>query len=213
VKNAERMLRLSRKLPAVLAGKEKPADDAERVGLAQLCQQPYQRRYAASARLWQEAFRKQPLLAAFPQNDNRYNAACAAALAGCGQGEGADKLAEKEKADWRQQAQRWLQADLALWKVSAGSPNPQARQAVQARMHIWQEDADLAGVRDSAALAALPTSERDAWCRLWAEVADTLAKAQQEHQSPDRKPSPTAGPKIEKKPEFVHRVGGPPNRN
>jgi hypothetical protein len=41
----------------------------------------------------------------------------------------------------------------------------------------WQEDSDLAGVRDSAALADLPAAERDAWCKVWAEVALVLDQA------------------------------------
>ena len=41
----------------------------------------------------------------------------------------------------------------------------------------WQEDADLAALRDKAAVAKLPESEREACRRLWAEVESLLAKA------------------------------------
>jgi hypothetical protein len=41
----------------------------------------------------------------------------------------------------------------------------------------WQQDADLSSVRDPAALARLPRDERDAWERLWADVASLLGKA------------------------------------
>jgi hypothetical protein len=41
----------------------------------------------------------------------------------------------------------------------------------------WQRDADLAGLRDDKALAALPGDERDACRKLWADVAALLQKA------------------------------------
>jgi hypothetical protein len=41
-----------------------------------------------------------------------------------------------------------------------------------------QEDSNLAGVHDSRALAALPADERDGWCKLWADVAALLKKAE-----------------------------------
>jgi hypothetical protein len=40
----------------------------------------------------------------------------------------------------------------------------------------WQTDADLAGVRDADALAALPESERAAWRALWTRVDALLAR-------------------------------------
>jgi tetratricopeptide (TPR) repeat protein len=176
VKKAEWLLDLSRKLPLVLAGKQKPADESERIGLARLCQQPYQRRYAASARFWKDVFRDQPELADDLPTGHRYNAACAAALAGCGQGRDADNLDARERAGWRDQAHTWLQADFLLWKRSARSRDAKVRQTVQARLRSWKQDTDLAGVRDSSALAQLPAAERDTWCRLWAEVAAVLAQ-------------------------------------
>ena len=84
VRQAERLVDLDRKLPTILAGKAKPSDAAETLGFAQLC---YDKKlHSASARLWSEAFQAQPKLAEDMQADNRYNAACAAALAGSGHG-------------------------------------------------------------------------------------------------------------------------------
>jgi tetratricopeptide (TPR) repeat protein len=40
---------------------------------------------------------------------------------------------------------------------------------------IWQTDPALSGLRDRAALAKLPTDERESWRRLWADVAALLA--------------------------------------
>jgi hypothetical protein len=44
----------------------------------------------------------------------------------------------------------------------------------------WQQDTDLDGVRDAKALASLPAAERDAWEKLWADVADLARKAEQQ---------------------------------
>src|SRR5262249_36834515 len=41
----------------------------------------------------------------------------------------------------------------------------------------WLEVPDFAGVRGPDALARLPKAERQEWQKLWAEVADTLARA------------------------------------
>ena len=47
-------------------------------------------------------------------------------------------------------------------------------------MQQWQEDADLAGVRDTNALAKLPATEHDAWHKLWDDVAVLLLKVRPE---------------------------------
>src|SRR5437763_2953473 len=49
-----------------------------------------------------------PALAADPRTSVHYNAACAAALAGCGQGKDADQSDEKERGRLRRQALDWL---------------------------------------------------------------------------------------------------------
>jgi hypothetical protein len=45
------------------------------------------------------------------------------------------------------------------------------------RLRHWQNDSDLAGVRDPEALARLPEAERAAWRKLWGDVADLLRRA------------------------------------
>ncbi len=44
-------------------------------------------------------------------------------------------------------------------------------------MGHWQQDTDLAGIRDAAALAKLPADEQKACTQLWADVAALLKKA------------------------------------
>ena len=46
------------------------------------------------------------------------------------------------------------------------------------RLAHWQQDADLAPLRDAKELAALPEKERAAWQQLWADVAALLKKVQ-----------------------------------
>jgi serine/threonine-protein kinase len=170
VRDAQRLVELDRKLPAVLAGEAKPADASESVGLAQLCQQVYQRRYVASARLYAEAFAANPGLAADRRASHRYNAARAAALAAASQGIDAANLDPKERARLRRQALDWLRADLAAWARVAEQADPQARQEVKHALTCWRRTPDLSGLRDKAKLDQLPESERQACRDLWAEV-------------------------------------------
>src|SRR5262249_33100192 len=111
----EQLLALDQKLPVLLEGTETPASDAERLALAHFCQQPFKKRSAASARFYAEAFAHDAKLAADLQQQHRYNAACAAALAGCGQGEDARALPDKVALRLRRQALDWLKADLAVY--------------------------------------------------------------------------------------------------
>src|SRR5205823_1676879 len=83
--NTQRTQEAARKLPAVLRGERTP-DPAERVELAELCCEPWKQLYATAARWFAEAFRARPELAEDLAKPYRYNAACAAAQAGCGHG-------------------------------------------------------------------------------------------------------------------------------
>ena len=48
---------------------------------------------------------------------------------------------------------------------------------VQKTLLHWQQDPDLAGMRDAGALAKPPDAERAEWQKLWADVEATLKKA------------------------------------
>src|SRR5262249_19198047 len=147
---------LEEKLPAFLEGKFRPADNPQRLDLAQVC--AAKKRYQAATGLYAAALAAEPTVADDLAKGQRYNAACAAALAAAGQGHDAG-LDEKERLRLRQQALNWLRADLALWAKQADSGTPQARAAVQQQLRHWQQDSDLADVRDPAALARLPEKE------------------------------------------------------
>jgi serine/threonine-protein kinase len=176
VRDAERLVALDRKLAAVLKGQGQPADAAERLALAQFCLQ-YKKLPRAAARFYADAFAAESKLAAEPRSGHRYNAARAAALAAAGQGEDAVKLTDEERAHLRQQALDWLRAELTARTKQLNSWWPgEAGQARESLRH-WQKDADLAGLRDKAALDKLSAAERDAWQRLWAEVGSLLQRA------------------------------------
>ena len=180
VKECERLVELDVKLPRVLKGEAHPADIGERLALAQLCQLPCKSLNAAAVRFYTTAFSERPQLADDLQGQFRYNAACAATLVGCGQGKDADQSDEKERARLRRQALDWLRTDLAAYRRLLEKESEKAGSAVRQRMQHWQQDKDFAGVRGPKALARLPEAERQAWQKLWADVADTLARAQGE---------------------------------
>jgi tetratricopeptide (TPR) repeat protein len=170
VRNCERLIALDDKLPAILSGEKRPTDTAERLGLAQLCQMPCKKHYVAAQRFYSEAFAAEPKAAEDLNAQHRYNAACSAALAGCGQGEDANKLDEKERARLRQQALDWLRADLKAYRQALDTEADKVGGATAQRMQHWLLDNDFAGVRGPDALAKLPEDEREGWQKLWEEV-------------------------------------------
>jgi serine/threonine protein kinase/Flp pilus assembly protein TadD len=175
VRECERLVELDGRLPAVLRGEAQPAGAAERIEYAQVCY--YKTLYAAAARLRAGAFGSDPKLADDLTAGHRYDAACAAALAGCGRGADAGPLSDQERARWRKQALDWLRADLAANAKLLEGHRPQDRRLVGQRLRHWQGDPDLAGLRDPAALAALPAGERESCQQFWAEVQALLARA------------------------------------
>jgi hypothetical protein len=98
-------------LPAILHGEKAPASPAEQVEFGRLC--ALKKMNVAGARFFAEAFAAQHEPADDMEGSNRYDAACCAALAGCGRGVDAETLTEEERASWRRKALDWLQADLA----------------------------------------------------------------------------------------------------
>jgi hypothetical protein len=117
------------------------------------------------------------MLAANLHTHARYDAACAAAQAGCGLGDDATNLGDAERGRWRKQAREWLRADLNAWsKLMDGSP-ANRRRASKGVAH-WQVDPDLAGLREQFAIGVFAESERNECVALWAGVAAVLARAE-----------------------------------
>ena len=90
---------------------------------------------------------------------------------------GAPTPDDKERAHLRGQALDWLRADLALWGKELERNTPQARADGRRALWHWRQGADLAGVRDPAALARLPEAGRAGRQRLWADVAALVRQA------------------------------------
>jgi serine/threonine-protein kinase len=176
VRTARLLADLERRLPLILAGKDGPASGDELAALPDMCYT--KQHFAISARYWQQAILAQATLADDMGAANRYNAACAATLAGCGQGKDYPPLDEPTKARWRKQAIDWLKADLAAWSKILKEGPPQARQSIPATLQHWKADPDLAGLRDPNALKQLAEAEQSACRALWAEVDALLANAQ-----------------------------------
>jgi tetratricopeptide (TPR) repeat protein len=134
---AERWLQLERKLPACLAGKERPASPREGVELGCFCALFQQ--YRAAVRFYADAFKEDPNVAYIHLNwathfptavgnagrvahvsfasenwyiTHRYRAACCALRAAVGMGKDATGLDDKERTTLRLQVLDWLQTDL-----------------------------------------------------------------------------------------------------
>jgi superkiller protein 3 len=175
VRQAERMVALESRLPAVLRGDEKPKDAVEGIEFAYMVYNT--KRFGPSARLFAGSLATDPRLAADVKAGHRYNAACTAARAAAGQGVDKPPLDELERARWRKQALDWLKADLAFWTNQAQTGEPEAKALVSQKLQHWKADSDLAGIRDETAIKALADGEQEACRALWAEVDELLTKA------------------------------------
>jgi serine/threonine protein kinase/Flp pilus assembly protein TadD len=178
VRQGERLVELDAQLPDFLEGKTTPASPDERIELAGLCS--LKRLHHAAAGFYAQAFLAKPKLADDLGAWHRYNAACAAALAGCGQGKVADKLDSKERARLRRQALDWLRADLEAWGQLLDRELDKTRSAARVTkvLRHWLVDPDFAGVRGPEALGKLPEAEQQSWQEMWGRVADLLKRAQ-----------------------------------
>ncbi len=172
---AERAERLSLSLPAVVSGDYRPGNADELLDFAALCLA--RKLAAAAARLYAAALSAHPALAGDRRAQHPYHAACAAALAGCGQGKDDPPPDDVARTRLRREALDWLRAERSAWAKLLDSGPPQARPLVVQTLQHWKADADLAGVRDPDALVKLPEAEREDWQSLWAEVDALLRRA------------------------------------
>jgi tetratricopeptide (TPR) repeat protein len=175
-RHCQRLVELDRLLTAVLKGDAEPGSALQRLELASLCQMPCKRLHATATRFAIDAFTADPKRAGDLQNQDRYNAACSAALAAAGQADDARFLPDRVVLKLRRQAYRWLRADLALYARLAEQTDPRVREGVRQRLAPWRTDTDFVSVRDQAALAQLDADERQQWQRLWQEVDALLQK-------------------------------------
>jgi hypothetical protein len=86
-------------------------------------------------------------------------------------------LKDRQCTQWRKQALVWLRVELTSRTIRGEHADD--RGIDRKRLRQWLEDQLLAGVRDEPSLARLPEDERQAWGKLWADVAALLKKAEQ----------------------------------
>ena len=158
------------KLPAFLRGEYQPQENDERFALLGICQ--FKGHYRAAARLYADAFTADPKLADDLKSGARYTAAYFAVLAGCGHDKNIAALETEERARLRKRALAWLRADLAAWTKLADDAREHAR--IRQRLEYWQQDADLAGIRDDKELAKLPAEEQTECKKLWTDLEALL---------------------------------------
>ncbi len=164
---------IDERIKEVLAGAATKGVE-ELLALAQRCSDT--RRFALAARFWNQALEAEPLLAESRQSKHAYNAACAAALVGCGEGVEDSPTSDEAKAKLRGQALHWLQSELETWKKHLEIATAEQRQIAVFRLQKWQSVPDLSGVRGEA-INKLPEAERAKWKSLWQSVAEILEQA------------------------------------
>jgi formylglycine-generating enzyme required for sulfatase activity len=178
------------KLQAFRQGDWQPQDNNERLALLGICES--EALHGSASRLCADAFAADPDLAerlhrAAKESDKtnriealnsecRYRAARCAALAGCGLGKESAKLSAAEQTHWRRKALEWLRTDLVELSKTLDSGLRADADIVQEMLTLWQDEPDLAGLREPARLKELAEDERIGCLALWAEVAAVLAR-------------------------------------
>jgi tetratricopeptide (TPR) repeat protein len=175
VERVRQLVAFEEKFDAIRTGKGQPGNPEEAVALAEVALA--KKLPAAAARFYAAAFDARPTLANDLASGHRYNATCAAALGGCGQGRDEPRPGSAERAAPRQRALEWLRADLTAWTRVVVDGPPALRQKVVPTLEHWKEDTDLTGIRDRAELAKLPEAERAEFRRFWADVDELVRRA------------------------------------
>jgi serine/threonine-protein kinase len=183
------------KLQAFRQGDWQPQDNNERLTLLGICE--FEALYGTASRLCADAFAADPDLAerlttqclrrAAQESDKsdrtmaliseiRYRAARCAALAGCGVGKDSAKLSAAAQTHWRRKALEWLRTDLVVLSKTLDSGLRADRDIAKEMLTLWQDEPDLAGLREPAGLERLAEDERKDCLALWAEVGVVLAR-------------------------------------
>jgi tetratricopeptide (TPR) repeat protein len=176
LQDCDRLPALEARLPAILQGKEKPANIAEALTFAWLCESRL--RFADAARLYADSFAMDPK----PANDisagYRFLAARCAALAAAGWGADSTKPDDKERSRLRGLTLEWLRADLTAWQQQAEAGKAATPFIAHRNILGWGMDFRFFVVREKEELAKLPDEERAAWEKLWSD-ADALRRKSQ----------------------------------
>jgi serine/threonine-protein kinase len=184
------------KLQAFRQGDWQPRDNNERLALLGICE--FEALHATASRLCADAFAADPELAgrltteclrrAAQEPDKskttealiseiHYRAARCAALAGCGLGNDSAKLSAADQTHWRRKALEWLRTDLVVLSKTLDGGRRADRDLVNEMLTLWQDEPDLAGLREPAALEGLAEDEQKDCLALWAEVGAAIARS------------------------------------
>jgi tetratricopeptide (TPR) repeat protein len=162
-----RQIKQARELiPAILAGTAQFDDDAVRLQAAEECGN--RKHYRASARLYQEVFKRDPSVAADLNAGYRYDAACWASLTGTG---GDPKVTDQaEQREWRAECLRWLGEDLSLLQADIDGDDPVVANNARQTLDHWLQDEDLAPVRNLSRIGFFSEEEQADWTKIWSAV-------------------------------------------
>ncbi len=155
---------LEKRLPAILAGKDRPENAFESLDAARICVN--QRRYVSACRLFDDAFSSIHDLADDPASDALHAAARANLLASLGAGiEPVDVAA---RIGTRARAIVLLDHELSVCE----NEKTLNHYGVKATLYRLLNDDVFSGFRNDSALAGFPKAERAAWSAIWRWVSD-----------------------------------------
>jgi eukaryotic-like serine/threonine-protein kinase len=175
IKRNQLLVELGKKLPMVLAGREKPANINEWNDLVSIALT--KESYVTATRLFKTAFTADPKLVRASKTVNRFIAILCAARSASGQNKNDPPPSEATRTEFRGLALSWLEAELADYTKVVNAGPPKARAEISGRLRGLLGSPDLKGIRDDVELAKLPEAERASWRKLWDAVDALLRRA------------------------------------
>jgi serine/threonine protein kinase/tetratricopeptide (TPR) repeat protein len=152
-------------LPAFLQGSYQPTGNDERVIMTAELQ--FEGRTLARAQLWRDTLSNLPN----PPAGYRFRGASVAALVSASVGTDVTGLSVAERAQWRADALRWLQADLDRFEHRTASAE---KAQAHAELALWLNDTDLANVRGFQ--PTFTAEEGSQWNALWERVQSLYSR-------------------------------------
>ncbi|MBL8839964.1 MAG: protein kinase [Planctomycetes bacterium] len=173
IADGERLLSLEPRLSELLQPAGAPADARGWLDLARLARG--RRLHVAAATAYSKAFAAAPRFAEDGAAGDRLDAARSAAQVASGRADDGAALDEAGRALWRSQALRWLADELLVARELIETGSDEELEAAAQRVALLLAERDFAGVRDAAALAALPAAAREEWSAFWSEARELAA--------------------------------------
>ena len=167
---------IDERLAAIIKG-ERPSGVPELLALAN---RTYElQNFVLATQFYEDAFDQDSKVSENRLQQLGYNAACSALLASEGRGEVIAPLDEAMKLRFRGRALSWLKNEVGEWQKKIENETAAGELAFAVKsLRYWQEDPDLASIREKEKLATLPEAERKEWEAFWGKVKEMLEKAQ-----------------------------------